>query len=351
MVRFDSLADLTNPARLMPLFGPISKINTTLLSPASGCSGSLFQRLEGELHAGTKRSFILKSTRLKTDWLTQRAGDHHGREAFLLGEPRLLKIWDCIHCTYIAFAADQDQIGLLMDDFSDHLFPDHREPIDLKKEDLIVQATASLHAAFWESILVKQIGWLAKPVDYLDLFAPAAHPTDQYAPVHSVIGNAMRTGWEIALHLLPPAIIPWLTRPAEEIFEPYRSLPFTLIHGDLKIANMAVLPAGDVVMFDWPVIGYAPCGIDIGWYLAVNSTRLARTKEEFLEKYRSSLESHLRNSIAGETWLKMMELAIISGSRMLLWSKALGYQAGTERGKGEWAWWVSHLENLVSLHG
>jgi hypothetical protein len=111
---------------------------------------------------------------------------------------------------------------------------------------------------------------------------------------------------------------------------------------------MAIVPPGKLAVFDWPFIGIGPCGIELGWYLAVNATRLARTKEEVIELYRSLLQKHLHTSLTDPVWKQMTELAVITGARMLLWNKALGHQSGTQRGKDEWNWWVERLEAICA---
>src|SRR5438105_3955390 len=181
MMRFDSIPDLTNPELLCTLTGPIVKINKTLLS-AVGFSGSVLERVEVILQSGIIRNFILKYTRIEADWLSQRARDKVGREAALLSESSLSCIWNSIHCPYVAFASENGEIGLLMDDFSDYLFPDVREPIDIKSEDLILDTIASLHASFWESPEVKKTKWLIKPYNYLEVLAPGEHESDKHAP-------------------------------------------------------------------------------------------------------------------------------------------------------------------------
>ena len=165
MIRFDSIPDLTNPGLLCKLTGPITEINKTLLS-AVGFSGSVLERVEVFLESGIKRSFILKYTRINADWLSQRAKDQVGREAELLIEPCLSGIWKSVHCPYVAFAKESGQIALLMDDFSDYLFPDLRESIDIKSEDLILNTIASLHASYWESSEIKKLNWLTSPYNY-----------------------------------------------------------------------------------------------------------------------------------------------------------------------------------------
>ena len=345
MIRFDSISSLTNPEFLSRITGPISSINKTQLS-AIGYSGSLLERIEVFLQSGIIRNFILKSTLIKADWLSQRANDQVGREAELLNEPSLSGVWKCIQSPYVAFAKENGQIALLMDDVSDYLFPDIREPIDFKSEDLILNSLASLHAAFWESPDIKKMNWLATPYNYLEVFAPGDHESDRYAPPPEKIGNSIRDGWKIAMQLLPAEMKEVLIKPAIEIFEPWKELPVTLLHGDAKIANMAILPSGELVMFDWTYVGQGPCGIELGWYLAVNSTRLACAKEDFISQYRSYLELYLRFIIDEKTWSSIVDLAIITGARMMLWNKALGYHAGSQSGKDEWEWWVAHLETI-----
>ena len=86
----------------------------------------------------------------------------------------------------------------------------------------------------------------------------------------------------------------------------------------------------------------------MGWYIAINSTRLARNKEDVIALYRTSLEAHLQHPIEEETWIKMVDLAVFTGAKMLLWNKALAYQSGTERGKNEWNWWIQKLKIVVA---
>jgi thiamine kinase-like enzyme len=347
MVRFETILGLTTPELLGEITGPIAKIDKTLIS-AVGFSGSVLEKVEVSLRSGTIRKFILKYTRLESDWLSQRAGDLMGREAALLCEPCLSGIWNSIHCPYVAFASENGEIGLLMNDFSAYLFPDVREPIDINSEDLILDTIASLHSSFWESSEIKKTQWLIKPQTYLEVLGPGEHESDKVAAPPDKLKNSMQEGWKIALQLLPVEISNILKKTSNEIFEHWNDLPVTLLHGDAKIANMAILPTHQVVVFDWTYVGWGPCGIELGWYLAVNSTRLARTKEDLIRKYRSCLESNLKFTIPEKTWSRMTELAIITGAMMMLWNKALGNQAGTKRGKDEWEWWVGQLETVVS---
>jgi hypothetical protein len=342
MNQFALISDLTTRNTLESLAGPISGIHKTLFN-GIGFSGSSFEKIEVDM-VGAKKSYILKQTNLTTDWLSLRTDDRVGREAALLAESRLRNIWDSFHCPYVAYATEKVRIALLMNDLSAHLFPDVREPIDIKAEDAILNALASLHASFWESREIKEIDWLGRPAQYLDVLRPGKRPTDLIAiPPPELFANITR-GWEIAGELLSADIKSMLYQPAEKMAAYWDGLPCTLLHGDTKIANMALMPDGSIAAFDWAFMGYGPCSIDIGWYIAVNATRLARSKEEVISTYRALLESKLQFRIDEITWLKIAELAILAGARMMLWSKALAYNAGTEKGVNEWNWWLQQLK-------
>jgi hypothetical protein len=344
MTRFATIADLTDPNCLSQIVGPITAVQVTPFT-AIGFSGSVLHRVQAAMANGSTKNFVFKRTELKADWLSQRTNDRIGREAALLGEKDLEATWTKIVNPYVAYAREKDSSGLLMDDLSEYLFPDLREPIELATENIIIDTVASLHALFWDSPVIKKISWLNTPVGYLDLLTPGTHEQDEYCPPPDKIRTNISDGWKLALELVSPQVRKYLSRPVNEIFQRWENLPVTLLHGDLKIANMAIVPGDRLALFDWPLVGCAPCSIELGWYIAVNATRLAGTKEDFLTKYRNSLQSQLKQAIDEKTWQQMIKLAVVSGSLMMLWSKALG----RSRSNGEeWEWWNSRLEEVVN---
>ena len=349
MKRFASISDFTDTKAMEAFTGAISGINKTTLFSGAGFSGAALERIDVETTSGLKHSFMLKHTRLNADWLSLRTNDTIGREAALLDEKRLSKVWESIHCPYLAFAMEEGEIAMLMNDLSEYLFPDVREPIDIKAETTILYTLASLHAAFWESPEIKKINWLGQPNQYLEVLGPGRQAADAFAlPPAELLTNINR-GWEIAFDILPGDIKSMLLQPAEKILEHWKGLPFTLLHGDTKIANMALMPDGSIAAFDWAFVGRGPCSIDLGWYIAVNATRLARTKEQVISTYRAFLESRLQYAIEEKIWLKMIDLAVFTGAKMLLWSKGIAYATGTEKGKNEWDWWIQKLK-MVAGH-
>jgi aminoglycoside phosphotransferase (APT) family kinase protein len=152
-----------------------------------------------------------------------------------------------------------------------------------------------------------------------------------------------RRGWEEAIRLLPAAIAARLLRPPEDILRSWGPLPRTLLHGDSKVANFAILPDRRVAAFDWGCIGAGPASLDLGWYLAVNATRIRGTKESFVARYRERLEAALGHSLPEGMWSALVSAAVESGAMMLLWSKALALERDDAAARAEWDWWVAIL--------
>jgi aminoglycoside phosphotransferase (APT) family kinase protein len=189
------------------------------------------------------------------------------------------------------------------------------------------------------------LDWLANP-EQLAGVLDARCAADPLAS--AVLPAPMRTsvadGWTAALKRLPPRVVQMMNAPASEIASLWDGLPRTLLHGDTKVANFALMPDTRVAAFDWAWIGAGPATVDVGWYLAVNASRLARTKEATLQRYRSLLSSHLDASLPDELWETLVRAGVLVGARMLLWSKALAAEAGRSGAEAEWAWWAERLD-------
>src|SRR5262249_48219665 len=161
-------------------------------------------------------------------------------------------------------------------DLSPFLFPDIRAPLTLEQEEQLLGALSSMHARFWDSPAL-DLRWLARPKNAIGLLDPRSGATEAaIADLPLDFGRALLRGWAAAVRNLPPAIVAALSRPAEEVARDWADLPRTLLHGDVKVANFALVGDGKVAAFDWAMMGAGPVSLDVGWYLAVNASRLAR---------------------------------------------------------------------------
>ncbi len=259
--------------------------------------------------AGGGRSCSSGPTSL--NWVARRSGDAVGREAALLAEPALTGVWEVLGCPYRAFASHGGDAGLLMDDLSDHLLPDIDEPIAVADEDALLSALAALHARYWESDVLR-LPWLAAPAVRFALLGPMASTEEARRPSPDAFFDDVRRGWEMAFSRLPPHVKDLLSRPASVLAADCAGLPWTLLHGDAKVANFALLPGRRVAAFDWQLLGVGPATLDLGWYLAVNAGRLARPKEHVIARYRDLLESHLTRPLSNLLWERMVSVGVLS---------------------------------------
>jgi hypothetical protein len=289
------------------------------------------------------RRLVVKRLRVATDWMASRSEDRLGREAMLLAEPALAAVWAVIECPYVAFWSEGGEIGLVMDDLSPFLLPDVRAPLGLAEEEQLLTALAGMHARFWDSPAL-ELPWLARVEHYVGLLDAQSGASDAaVADLPVTLGQPVKHGWATARKHLPSFIATALETPAAEVARAWAGLPRTLLHGDVKVANFALVPGGKVSAFDWALLGTGPAAVDVGWYLAVNASRLARPKDELLNRYRTVLTERLGTPFSDPLWDSLVQVAVIAGARMLLWSKALALEADRPGAREEWAWWVDHL--------
>lgn len=343
--RVGRIADLVDPAFLCRIAGPVERVHEAPLN-APGFSGSSHTRLtlEGKRHK--PRTLVLKRTPLARDWTVYRTGEGIAREPRLLDSPELSRVWEEFHCPYLAHGEAPGLAAMLMEDLTPSLFPDVREPLAPASEDALLGALAAMHARFWESRAL-DLPWLVAPHVYGALLGPGSGAEEaRRKPSHPMF-TRVRAGWGYALARVSPPVARLLARPDEAYAAAIRGLPRTLVHGDAKVANFAILPDGRVSAFDWQLVGAAPPSVDLGWYLAINASRLARPREEVLLRYRSILEQALGRRLDAPLWTRLTGATLLVGALMLLWSKALAVEAGSERALAEWDWWMESLSRLA----
>jgi hypothetical protein len=347
-VRLPSIEALSDPDALAVVVGPVASIERSpLVTLGYTYTGNILERLDLRLASGGRRTLVFKRTATTLNWVGRRSGDAVGREAALLAEPALSGVWEVLECPYRAFAVSGSDAGLLMDDLSDYLLPDIDEPIAVEDEDALLSALAALHARYWESDVLR-LPWLARPAVRFALLGPMASTEEARRSSPDVFFDDVRRGWEIAFSRLPSHVRDLLSRPARVLAADCAGLPSTLLHGDAKVANFALLPGRRVAAFDWQLLGKGPATLDLGWYLAVNAGRLARPKEHVIARYRDLLESHLARPLPNLLWERMVSVGILSGALMLLWAKALSLEeSGSSHAEEEWNWWVTQLERCA----
>jgi len=343
-LQFSRVEELTDPLTLCRFLGPIEWVERSHLA-TPGYSGARHERLSLRLQSGEERFLVLKHIWPATDWTAYRTCDGNGREARMLGEPALRGIWEVLRCPYRAYAVQEGEIALLMDDLTPYL-SDVGMPLTEEREEQLLRALASLHGRFWESGAAS-LPWLTPLSRRFALLGPGAAEEELHRRPGHPLFLMVRRGWEIALERLPEAARAAVMLPPDAIAQAFAHLPRTLLHGDAKIDNFAFLPEGSIAAFDWAVMGTGPATLDLGYYLAVNWQRLSRSRDEILELYRGFLEQAMGKPLPEVMWQNLLGAAVFGGSLKLLWSKALSLESGAPGAGAEWDWWVDQL--LVRL--
>ena len=118
--------------------------------------------------------------------------------------------------------------------------------------------------------------------------------------------------------------------------------PSTFVHGDWKLANLGTARDGRTVLVDWAYAGEGPVCHELGWYVALNRSRLpaGHTKETTIESFRRALEIH--GVRTGPWWERQLPLALLGTVLQFGWEKALGDD-------DELGWWCDRAREGAVL--
>jgi hypothetical protein len=320
-----------------------------------GWSGATFTTID----RGDRR-FVLKRISLATDWIAVATRDRDRREAWIAtvgGDARL-------PTPYLGAAADGDDALVLTPDLSVELIAWERsgpEPaVDEAILGRVVRAIARLHATPWSRAL-----GAAAPADAHESQAPPWCPLPErlslltrpsatrYAAAGNPVGERFLAGWDAFERLAPPAarrIVDELSTDPGPLVAALEALPSAGLHGDLKLANVALFDDGGVAFIDWQMTLEAPVAVELGWFLVSNTDSLPSTAEETLAAYAAAAAESPKRDAAEAVppgvgdWDAQVDLAMLVGILLRGWRKGLDTAAGTVLASGmaaedDLAWW------------
>jgi hypothetical protein len=327
--------------------------------PTDGWSGATFTRLED--HGG--RRFVLKRTSLARDWIARSTLDDRLREAWLAGAGREAFTSTSgarVGTAYLGAAADgHGGAAILMPDLSDALIAWERPGVDPVIDpatlERVLGAMATLHRGPWATALQDRgvhtgesaPPWCPLPERLLLLSRPSAAA---YAAEANPVGGRFLAGWDAFEQHAPPAavgLIRDLSADVGPLVAALGQLPLVGLHGDLKLANVALLPGGEVALIDWQMTLRAPVAVELGWFLVSNSASLPAPPEVVLDAYRRAslaLASGDDPDPLG-SWDVQVDLGLLAGLLLRGWRKGLDAAAGATLASGisaaeDLAWWL-----------
>jgi len=315
--------------------------------PNDGWSGASLSHVD----RGDDR-FIIKRTSLTQDWIAASTRDDHLREGaiangrFVLPAPFV--------SPYLGAAADGAGVAILMPDLSGALLPwdDPDRPDGLAPAivDRVIDAMATLHGTRLEDETypgaADTIPWTPLAERLTLLGHPAAERLRAGTLEAGVrAGTRFLEGWEAFDRHAPAAaraLIRDLATDPAPLLDALERLPDALLHGDLKLANVALLDARTVALIDWQLVMRAPIAVELGWFLASNSGTLPWTPSETMARYLSVAEGRGNVSI-GDRGVQT-DMSWIIGLLLRGWRKGLDTDAASTLASGipaadDLAWW------------
>jgi len=309
----------------------------------SGAAMTLIRRGGGD-------RFVLKRDSLARDWIARATADGPVlREAWfgVLG-PALPSP---VRAPYLGVGQDDDVFGLLMPDLTGVLF-DWDAPISVESLDRVLGGLAELHGYPWRTS--GDIGdgpWCPLRERITLICRPSL---EQPGPAHDAVAERLLPGWDAWDRVAaPPArgIIADLAADPQPLLEALEAQPSTLIHGDLKLANVGIEADGSIVLVDWQMVAIAPVAVELGWFLVSNVASLPLPPGEVIARYRSKLSWAISDAEDDGRWIGGAELdddgvhaAILVGLLLRGWRKGLDAEAGITLASGvsaaeDLAWW------------
>ena len=341
-----------NPDELEPLSDLLRRhgvdSSTVEPFPNDGWSGATMSRLRS---SDGRRRFVLKRDSLERDWIARATSDRPFlREAWFAAFGPDLP-WP-IRAPYLGAGREETtgEIGILMPDLSEVLF-DWNANLTVLQLDRVLDAMAILHTRDWHGALDRGAGrWTPLRERVTLINRPSL---ERPGPARDAVADRLLPGWDAWDRLATPAarsVITELANDPQPLLDVLATEPSTLLHGDLKLANVGIAADGAVELVDWQMVMVAPVAVELGWFLVSNVNALPLPAGDLIDRYRSVLDLAWHRGINDDESVvdvngrRTAELAILVGLLLRGWRKGLDAEAGITFASGvsaaeDLAWW------------
>jgi hypothetical protein len=204
----------------------------------------------------------------------------------------------------------------------------------------LLDALAAMHAMFWdnEDLRNPDLGLCD-----VETFVTAFWPIDFNRKRYDMIW--FDQAWDMLFDMVESDVrvtLESLISSPKAFSRRLADYPFTLVHGDFRPGNIAILPdANQLVAFDWQLAGYAPALIDLHWFLT--SCDIA-TAFDGTEYYRQQLAMHLGDRFDPNQWQSMLALGRLAGVLRLGGAQ---FRLGVEQGINCWRESADSFNDIV----
>jgi ubiquinone/menaquinone biosynthesis C-methylase UbiE len=324
---FDSVQEMLLPDTLSALLSqPVSSVEQRPMSNHNGLAGGRLSYVYTD-----NGRYVLKNMSVNFDWLMHGSEDHRGRSVTLWQYGLLDRLCPHLEHRIIACARNNEGWAILMHDLGEGvLWWDQPAVIDMLP--LFLDALARLHATFWNDpiLLEERIGLsdAARMLNGTSLTVARNHAnttTESPIPVWIV------EGWQIMEDLLDRDVYEQMYKLIEDprpLFAALDRYPFTLLHGDYRDDNLAILPPRRLVAFDWQQAAHSLMTIDLVWF--TEGTRELISEPEAQRIYREHLQRYLQYQFDDSTWQAMIDLGYLFHAIRITWIQAYFIKHGDD---------------------
>jgi hypothetical protein len=299
---------------------------------SEGKSGAQLER--GWLDDGSE--VVIKHAVVDLDWVMQEAHDA-GRIADMWEKGLFDRFPASIDHATLAVRRQPGGAEVLMTDRTASLFSQESELRACHLD--VLDSIDALHRAF-ASV---RVNGLCDLRDYYSVLSPRA--CAGHAAEHEVPRLALH-GWTRFHELVPEEVsgaIDRLHADPAPLVDALMGYDATLVHGDLRMANLG-MNGHRVVLLDWGTLtSWAPAAVDYAWYIATNAAALELEQSLLVEQCRRLLAPADQESL---------DLALLGEVVRLGWEKALGASmdepAIRERETVGLAWWVERARAALA---
>jgi hypothetical protein len=308
----------------------------------SGASMTLLRRGDGG-------RFVLKRDSLAHDWIAQATRDGPvPREAWFAAHGPDLPA--PVRAPYLGVGVEGEEYGILMPDLTGTLF-DWERPISVEALERVLVGLAALHAPPLASSDPPAGRWCPLR-ERLTLICRAS--LERHGPARDAVGDRILPGWDAFDRVAPSDVrdvINGLGEDPSGLVAVLREMTPTLIHGDLKLANVGIASDGAIELVDWQMVMVAPVAVELGWFLVSNVASLPLSAKEVIERYRWKLAHAVSDvGLEGRTPDDVgldedgVAAAILIGLLLRGWKKGYDTEAGVVHASGlraadDLAWW------------
>jgi Ser/Thr protein kinase RdoA (MazF antagonist) len=321
----------------------LASAQRAVLTPVDSATGAVLERI---VVGGA--SYVLKYLTPLGDWL-QRATDDRLMREYTLATSGLFQRLPPGTGTAVERAATTSDGGatLLMRDLTGSVLPAGDVLLTSEQLRVALVGLSRLHAAFagFSAEQAQTLG-LVELERWLTPLSPRTARREQSRVPRDHVTPRILPGWAAFADLAPDAwamIEPLLDDPTP-LAEALRRFPMTLVHGDVKSTNLAVVD-DRLILLDWSTTTRGPGALDLAWFLCINAGKLPVPKGEAIELYRAERERLGVFTATGDAWERELALALLTSTMRLGWMKALGATSGdparAARDRTEVAYWAA----------